>query len=149
MTLFTAEGLIRADARAVGKGIGGAETAVLRHAYLRWLDTQNHPALPARARGTLMRTGWLGEQPFLYARRAPGNACLTGLAQEHVSDPAGELGGHGPVDAQSKGCGTVMRSAPFGLVGAAPRAAFEPLVVIAWTRRNRTAELFALVGARL
>jgi ADP-ribosylglycohydrolase len=43
-------------------------------------------------------------------RRAPGNACLSGLA-------GGEMGTAArPVNPDSKGCGTVMRSAPFGLI---------------------------------
>ncbi|MET7861300.1 ADP-ribosylglycohydrolase family protein [Streptomyces sp. NPDC005318] len=124
MTLFTAEGLIRAHSRAMSKGIGGAETAVVRNAYLRWLDTQNHPAPPARGGDDLIRTGWLRQQRFLYARRAPGNACLTGLAAGHIPDPAGTLGRPGPVNTGSKGCGTVMRSAPFGLIGAGATAGF-------------------------
>ncbi|WP_345044334.1 ADP-ribosylglycohydrolase family protein [Streptomyces sannanensis] len=125
MTLFTAEGLIRAHARAVGKGIGGGETAAVRRAYMRWLDTQNHPAPPVRGGDDLIRTGWLREQPWLYARRAPGNACLTGLAAGHVPDPLAPLGEPGPVNPGSKGCGTVMRSAPFGLTGRSAKGAFE------------------------
>jgi ADP-ribosylglycohydrolase len=43
-------------------------------------------------------------------RRAPGNACLSGLS-------TGEMGTlYRPVNPDSKGCGTVMRSAPFGLI---------------------------------
>jgi ADP-ribosylglycohydrolase len=124
MTLFTAEGLIRAHSRAMSKGIGGAETALVRNAYLRWLDTQNHPAPPARGGDDPVRTGWLRQQRFLYARRAPGNACLTGLAAEHVPDPTGPFGRPGPVNTGSKGCGTVMRSAPFGLIGEGAETGF-------------------------
>ena len=124
MTLFTAEGLIRARARAAEKGIGGAETTCLQHAYRRWLDTQNYPAPPARGGNDLVRTGWLRTQPWLYARRAPGNACLTGIAAGHVPDPSGAPGEPGPVNPQSKGCGTVMRSAPFGLTGGDPARMF-------------------------
>ncbi|MEV4437749.1 ADP-ribosylglycohydrolase family protein, partial [Streptomyces sp. NPDC049577] len=127
MTLFTAEGLIRARARAASKGIGGAGTAVVRNAYLRWLDTQNHPA-PPPPDGTrdIVRSGWLRLEPWLYARRAPGNACLSGLGQGHIPDPREPLDGTpGPVNSESKGCGTVMRSAPFGLTGAPAVRAFE------------------------
>ncbi|WP_405402730.1 ADP-ribosylglycohydrolase family protein [Streptomyces sp. NBC_01104] len=124
MTLFTAEGLVRAHSRAMSKGIGGAETAVMKHAYLRWLDTQKHPAPPARDGGDLVRTGWLRQQPWLYARRAPGNACLSGLTSAHTPDPQGPLGVPGPVNTDSKGCGTVMRSAPFGLTGEDPAGGF-------------------------
>lgn len=124
MTLFTAEGLIRAHSRAMAKGIGGAETAVVRHAYLRWLDTQNHPAPPDPEGDDIVRTGWLRRQPWLYARRAPGNACLTGLAAGYTPDPRAPLGEPGPVNTGSKGCGTVMRSAPFGLTGRPASASF-------------------------
>ncbi|MET7765007.1 ADP-ribosylglycohydrolase family protein [Streptomyces sp. NPDC005393] len=127
MTLFTAEGLIRAHARASSKGIGGAETTIVRHAYLRWLDTQNHPAPPpAKNEHDLVRSGWLRTEPWLYARRAPGNACLSGLTEEHIPAPHDPLdGAPGPVNPGSKGCGTVMRSAPFGLTGQDPRDCFE------------------------
>ncbi|MEV6160574.1 ADP-ribosylglycohydrolase family protein [Streptomyces sp. NPDC052052] len=123
MTLFTAEGLIRAHSRAASRGIGGAETALVRDAYLRWLDTQNHPAPPAG--DSPVRTGWLRHQPWLYARRAPGNACLTGLAVGHAPEQSGRLGEPGPVNTGSKGCGTVMRSAPFGLAGQDAEACFR------------------------
>ena len=119
MTLFTAEGLIRAHARASATGTGGEEIAVIRRAYRRWLDTQNHPEPPPpRTPDDVGRSGWLRTHQWLYARRAPGNACLSGLSEGHT--PAADLplhGAPGPVNAGSKGCGTVMRSAPFGLTG--------------------------------
>ncbi|MFB6715680.1 MULTISPECIES: ADP-ribosylglycohydrolase family protein [unclassified Streptomyces] len=125
MTLFTAEGLIRAHSRAMSKGMGGAEIDIVRNAYLRWLDTQYHPAPPARGGDNPVRTGWLRHEAWLYARRAPGNACLTGLAAGHVPEPTERLGTPGPVNTGSKGCGTVMRSAPFGLVAEDARRGFR------------------------
>lgn len=125
MTLFTAEGTLRAYARSKAKGIGGAETALVREAYLRWLDTQEHAAPPPAGHAP-HSAGWLREEPWLYARRAPGNACLSGLRQNHIPDPRGEFDGRpGPVNPDSKGCGTVMRSAPFGFTGSGPRLSFE------------------------
>ncbi|GIH27452.1 hypothetical protein Aph01nite_57620 [Acrocarpospora phusangensis] len=109
MTLFTVEGLIR-----------GTGVTVMRNAYLRWLDTQRHQS-PPPADG-VVRTGWLREQAWLYSRRAPGNTCLSGLHTE--LGPLAEPGAPGPVNPGSKGCGTVMRSAPFGLVTDDPRQAF-------------------------
>jgi ADP-ribosylglycohydrolase len=100
MTLFTAQGLVDASP--------GAEVRSVHQAYLDWLGTQTLPAPPAGAAG-------LVAEPWLYARRAPGNACLSGL--QHT--------GNGPVNPQSKGCGTVMRSAPFGLAGLGPQRAFD------------------------
>ncbi|MFG1865767.1 ADP-ribosylglycohydrolase family protein [Microbispora bryophytorum] len=120
MTLFTVEGLIRADVRVREKGIGGGEVQVVRHAYLRWLDTQEH-RVPPPADG-LVRTGRLREQTWLYSRRAPGNTCVSGLHADLGSLAA--PGMPGPVNPGSKGCGTVMRSAPFGLAIRDPRAAF-------------------------
>ncbi|WP_367319829.1 ADP-ribosylglycohydrolase family protein [Streptomyces sp. HUAS ZL42] len=114
MTLFTVEGLRQAVGRARSKGIGGAETTLVRRAYGRWLETQTRPGPDEGPNHGLLA------EPWLYARRAPGNACLSGLAQDHVPDPWAELGAPGPVNADSKGCGAVMRSAPFGLVAKAP-----------------------------
>ncbi|MER5641703.1 ADP-ribosylglycohydrolase family protein [Kitasatospora sp. NPDC002227] len=112
MTLFTAEGLIRSrlhDAEA---------PPALHAAYRRWLRTQYYemPAAP---------DGWLAGQQFLYARRAPGNACLSGLESNRRFVPPAPLGDLGPVNSHSKGCGTVMRSAPFGLARLGSRRAFE------------------------
>jgi ADP-ribosylglycohydrolase len=124
MTLFTIEGLVRAE-RAAGSPapVPGDAPVVesVRQAYLRWLDTQNHHAPPPA--GHPHRTGWLREETWLYSRRAPGNACLSGL---HRAFPGpSRLGEPGPVNPDSKGCGTVMRSAPFGLARRDPREAFE------------------------
>ncbi|MBE3011975.1 ADP-ribosylglycohydrolase family protein [Microbispora sp. NEAU-D428] len=120
MTLFTVEGLIRAGVRVDERGIGGGEVQVVRHAYLRWLDTQEHRVPPPA--DDLVRTGRLREQTWLYSRRAPGNACLSGLRAD--LGPLAAPGLPGPVNPGSKGCGTVMRSAPFGLATRDPRAAF-------------------------
>ncbi|MGI5218600.1 ADP-ribosylglycohydrolase family protein [Nocardia sp. CA-290969] len=113
MTLFTAEGLLR-------NAPGRDAVPALRRAYLRWLRTQ-HAAGPAPE-----PDGWLAAQRFLYAVRAPGNACMTGLRRQSTDflEPR-PFGEPGPVNAHSKGCGTVMRSAPFGLTGSGPAAAFD------------------------
>ncbi|MCD0444851.1 ADP-ribosylglycohydrolase family protein [Glycomyces sp. A-F 0318] len=107
MTLFTVEGLLLAQP--------GAEVEAVREAYLRWLQTQREPMPPMGSQG-------LVAQPWLYARRAPGNACISGLA---AHDRAGGADWRGlAVNPNSKGCGTVMRSAPFGL-RYGPEAAFD------------------------
>jgi ADP-ribosylglycohydrolase len=145
MTLFTVEGLIRAriDHGDALKAVG--------EAYLRWLDTQQHDAPPPA--GLPHRTGSLREEGWLYSRRAPGNTCLSGLQQDFPGPSP--LGTPGPVNAYSKGCGTVMRSAPFGLT--APydaRAAFELSAACAQiTHGHPTGSLaagaFAAIIARL
>jgi ADP-ribosylglycohydrolase len=122
MTLFTLEGLIRAELRAATRGFA-ATPDVMRAAYLRWLDTQSHREPPPPG-GLPHRTGRLREQGWLYARRAPGTTCLSGLR----GDPGGAyaaFGEPGPLNGHSKGCGTVMRSAPFGLLRGTAREAFE------------------------
>jgi ADP-ribosylglycohydrolase len=119
LTLFTAEALIRfatADHPAV-------EPLVLQ-AYQRWLDTQ-HNCAPPPAGSAAHRDGWLREATWLYHRRAPGNACLSGLRSEWPSGGFAAWGQPGPVNPESKGCGTVMRSAPFGLLATDAITAFE------------------------
>jgi len=110
MTLFTAEGLIRAEQRRRDRGICNP-AMVVWHAYLRWLGTQGiqrfDPEFPAR------HDGWLREQPELHSRRGPGNTCLSALA-------SGEFGTiERPIN-HSKGCGGIMRVAPVGLIAAEP-----------------------------
>lgn len=113
MTLFTAEGLLRCAPRA-------DLARVLCGAYLRWLHTQSAGGPDARP------DGWLLDHRFLYASRAPGNACLSGLRQQRDEYVAPvPIGRAGKVNPDSKGCGTVMRSAPFGLAGFGPERAFH------------------------
>jgi ADP-ribosylglycohydrolase len=113
MTLFTAEGLLRAKHRAVIKGISGAQTAITFNAYLRWLITQNEaaPTTPISTRENYdpIRSGWLLNEPALYKRRAPGNTCLSALE-------SGQAGSFNLPLNKSKGCGTVMRVAPVGIL---------------------------------
>src|SRR5436305_14060023 len=69
MTLFTAEGLLRAHNRGREKGIWHPPS-IVHHAYLRWLHTQGMPtAFP----GPTKHDGWLVTVPALHSRRAPGN----------------------------------------------------------------------------
>ncbi|GAB3970170.1 ADP-ribosylglycohydrolase family protein [Streptomyces sparsus] len=114
MTLFTVDGLIRAHVRR-DAGAWHPPTDV-HAAYLRWAATQRDWGPDERRKDD----GWLARQEWLYSRRAPGNACLTGLADDRM----GTL--EQPKNPGSKGCGTVMRSAPFGLlVGWEPQLVFQ------------------------
>jgi ADP-ribosylglycohydrolase len=106
MTLFTAEGLLR--------GQRGDVTVELWRAYSRWLCTQGVD--PGREVGD--RSGLLRE-PALQASRAPGNACLSGLREPTMGTRSR------PANPDSKGCGTVMRSAPFGWLGGPAEQAWE------------------------
>jgi ADP-ribosylglycohydrolase len=113
MTLFTAEGLLRADMRLREKGIAHA-LSVVHHAYLRWLLTQGERPVADIA---IRADGWLWGVAGLHERRGPGNTCRAGLiAARRFGDPA-------RAENRSKGCGGVMRVAPVGLV-ASPRRAF-------------------------
>ncbi|CCQ45677.1 ADP-ribosylglycohydrolase family protein [Pseudarthrobacter siccitolerans] len=106
MTLYTVDGLVEALEWA-NSGVGADVNACLWLAYLRWYATQGETA-PASAPAPQPR--WIDAQEVLHQRRHPGKACLSGLA-------TGEMGTSArPVNPDSKGCGTVMRSAPFGLI---------------------------------
>jgi ADP-ribosylglycohydrolase len=107
MTLFTVLGLIRAGIRR-DRGVGFT-VSVVHAAYDEWLDTQLLPGPPPDARGVL------ATQPWLYARRAPGTTCLTALTAPRRG--GARIPSYGALATNdSKGCGGVMRSAPFGLL---------------------------------
>lgn len=124
MTLFTAEGLIRASVRGKLRGICHPP-AVVHHAYRRWLHTQRAAdamstrRTPPRKRAVKrpapesepVLDGWLVSQPVLHRRRAPGSTCLAALEA-----PLGEKLRAANL---SKGCGGVMRMAPVGLLRSA------------------------------
>lgn len=106
MTLFTAEGLIRAWGRFEDRGICHPPS-IVHHAYLRWLLTQGEK--PTREEVDIRKDGWLFHVRALHQRRAPGNTCLSALRDA-------EGWGQPPVAKNnSKGCGGVMRVAPIGL----------------------------------
>jgi|GEM_PF-278174 len=108
MLLFTAEGLLRAWHRSVIKGISGAQTLITYRSYLRWLKTQGYQ-VPDSETGKGLEEGWLIKRKELYKQRYPGNSCLLSLQ-------SGKMGTvESPIN-DSKGCGTVMRIAPAGLV---------------------------------
>jgi len=103
MSLFTAEGLLRAHVRSSIEGSANL-AAIVAHAYQRWLSTQGESPPLLDATGD---QGWLIAQKDLHARRVPGHTCLKALQ----AMPA--LGARARND--SKGCGGAMRVAPVGL----------------------------------
>lgn len=103
MSLFTAEGLLRAHVAGAVKDGSPAIAAIVSNAYARWLATQG--ATPGLA--DYDRDGWLFAVPELHARRVPTASCLTAL--ERMSRP-GERSSN-----DSKGCGGMVRAAPVGL----------------------------------
>jgi ADP-ribosylglycohydrolase len=118
MTLFTLEGLIRADNRQRERGICDP-IGVVHHAYLRWLWTQGEsPRKNPYANGEDWPDGILAGVPELRSCRAPGNTCLSALRTGVIGTPEAPLN-------NSKGCGGVMRAAPVGFSLFASRDGFE------------------------
>lgn len=105
MTLFTAEGIIRAEANRAKDGIFKPALEVY-YAYQRWLITQGYSK---KKEYESIYNGELLEVVGLHAQRAPGNACLSSLI-------SGVQGTVENLINDSKGCGGVMRVAPIGLV---------------------------------
>ncbi|MDE0113908.1 MAG: ADP-ribosylglycohydrolase family protein [Albidovulum sp.] len=101
MTLFTAEGMIRAHVRGAEKGIFHPPS-VVHHALLRWHRTQG-----GKPRVETDNIGLISD-PRLSERRAPGHTCMSALA---TSESYGA-----PARNDSKGCGTIMRVAPVALM---------------------------------
>jgi ADP-ribosylglycohydrolase len=104
LTLFTVDGLIRAQVRR-DTGAWHPPTD-LHRAYRRWAATQSDWGPDERR----AEDGWLAHEEWLYARRAPARACLTGFAD----DTLGTL--EAPKNPQERGAEAAVRSAPFGLL---------------------------------
>ncbi len=115
MTLFTAEGVLRADVRWHDKGICHPGS-VMHHAYIRWLHTQGEQSRSQFSKDKM--DGWLIGVEGLHARRAPGNTCLSALRGAKMGTLEQPLN-------DSKGCGGVMRVAPIGLMARDEKAAFD------------------------
>ena len=116
LTLYTVDGLVEALEWA-NSGVGADVNACLWLSYLRWLATQGEDAGPS---APAPQPRWIDGQAVLHQRRHPGKACISGLATGDMGTAAR------PVNPDAKGCGTVMRSAPFGLVPhVAPDAVYK------------------------
>ena len=142
MTLFTAEGLLRGYVRAAARGLCHMES-MLGAAYLRWLHTQGE--LPAKREDEAsVPSGWLMTHQALFARRAPGQTCLSALLETERGAPARN---------NSKGCGGVMRVAPVGLLNSSGDAFRDGVTVAALTHGHPTGSVsagaLALIISRL
>ncbi len=117
MSMFTAVGVMVGDTRSSMRGVGSSPCINAGQAYMDWLKTQNSTYEEMKDHPRGYGNGcisWLCDVPELYSRRAPGNTCLSQLnayahgvhyssdfIAEHVND--------------SKGCGGIMRVAPFAV----------------------------------
>jgi ADP-ribosylglycohydrolase len=110
MTLFTAEGLLRADNQRIVHGTSDPVSSVHK-AYLRWLFTQGQTS--DHTDFQLLRDGVLIGLEELHDRRAPGGTCIGALCGDRMGTVDKPLN-------HSKGCGGVMRIAPVGLAGEDP-----------------------------
>lgn len=134
MTLFTAEGIIRARIRDILKGICHPPS-VIHHALLRWYRTQGGtPQVHTDDVGLI-------NNPRLRVCRAPGNTCLSSLAASaKFGDPARN---------NSKGCGTIMRIAPVGLMLHRELVRSLAIETSALTHGHRTGQLAAAAWAEM
>ena len=110
MTLFTAEGMLRAHVRGLVLGLC-AMPCVMGNAYLRWLKTQGRQIRVP----DFKLDGWLIGHQALFSARAPGNTCLSATSARKL------LGDGEAAKNDSKGCGGIMRAAPVGLYTASRR----------------------------
>jgi ADP-ribosylglycohydrolase len=134
MTLFTAEGIMRARVRGVLKGICHPPS-VIHHALLRWYRTQG--------RNPKVQTDDVGliNDQRLRICRAPGNTCLASLAASaHFGDLARN---------NSKGCGTIMRVAPVALMFPRDQVRAMAIETSALTHGHQTGQLAAAAWAEM
>lgn len=109
MTLFTANGMLMGITRWYMRGIGAAPHHYVEYAYKDWYYTQTKSfddVIDPERKDSYGRHTWLSAIPEFYSRRAPGNTCLTAINEM--------INGLTPMN-NSKGCGGVMRVAPWPL----------------------------------
>ncbi|MFJ4966611.1 ADP-ribosylglycohydrolase [Streptomyces sp. ADI96-02] len=113
LTLFTVDGLIRAQVRR-DTGAWHPPTDV-HQAHLRWAATQRDWGPDERRKDN----GWLAAQEWLYARRDPARSCLNGFGDPRM----GTL--DRPKNPDARDAAALTRSAPFGLL-----VGWEPQLVL-------------------
>ncbi|MFE7756152.1 ADP-ribosylglycohydrolase family protein [Streptomyces sp. NPDC057429] len=133
LTLFTVDGLIRAQVRR-DTGAWHPPTDVHR-AHLRWAATQSAWGPDERREDN----GWLAGEEWLYTRRAPTRECLIGLGDPTMGTLAV------PKNPAARDSAALTRSAPFGLlVGWEPQLVLQLAVeCAAHTHGHATAQLAA------
>lgn len=100
MTLFTAEGIIRAHVRQQMKGMCHPPS-VVAHAYARWLVTQGGRPQTTHE----IDNGWLVQRHDLHHRRGPSETCMAALQRD-------DLFGNLTAPNRSKGAAALTRIAP-------------------------------------
>lgn len=113
MTLFTANGLLVGDTRGAMRGIQGPARGYVVKAYKDWLKTQRYTIKEVNRHERYTEAGgysWLLDVPELYARRAPGNTCISALTDGTEYDDYIKAKRN-----SSKGCGGIMRVAPLAV----------------------------------
>jgi len=112
MSLFTADGILIGNTRGCMRGIEGDPHGYVCMCYADWLKTQLSSFNEVNKYERFSEQGgrsWLLDVPELFAKRAPGNTCLSALQTDKpgsVSEPIND----------SKGCGGIMRVAPIALM---------------------------------
>jgi ADP-ribosylglycohydrolase len=79
---------------------------------MRWFLTQSKSFSEVQEKmkePTFLYSGWLLSNEELFSCRAPGNTCIQALRD-------GKMGSIEKPINDSKGCGTIMRMAPVGLL---------------------------------
>lgn len=103
MTIFGLEAIRRSFDQAMSCGDATLRKEVVveqsKNSYLRWYRSQQY-------RRQLESSGLLSRDE-IWARRAPGNTCLSALSA---------IANHRDHQNDSKGCGAVMRAAPFAIL---------------------------------
>ena len=106
MTLFTACGLLNALTDKKRTKSQKKISKYIYQAYLDWLETQG---AKVKYHDVWQSTTWIADIPELHSRRGPGHTCIQAL----ISGKMGRV--DKPIN-YSKGCGGIMRTAPFGLI---------------------------------
>lgn len=116
MTLFTACGLLNALTDKKRTKSQKKISKYIYQAYLDWLETQG---AKVKYHDVRQPTTWITQIPELHSRRGPGHTCIRSLT-------SGKMGRVDKPINNSKGCGGIMRTAPFGLIsGFSVDTAFE------------------------
>lgn len=104
MTLFVINGLLYGMTNRTDAELDDHKAVWLAHQ--EWLGTQGDTSRMTDPENPKM---WLYREPSLHALRAPGNTCLSSIQNSEYGGTISK-----PVN-NSKGCGAIMKAAPFGL----------------------------------